>query len=89
MLTFSWPPNTTYIEVLARERQSQTNRNQQQSNSYSYYLFLRKATFRLRWPALKVGMDFYYCLACKLTQLDLMNSNKTVICNVVQKCQLS
>ena len=51
MLTCGWSPNTTYIEVFAREKQSQTNRNQQQSNSYSYYLFLRKATFRLRWPA--------------------------------------
>ena len=50
MLKCGWSPNTTYIEVLARERQSQTNRNQQQSNSHSYYL-LRKATFRLRWPA--------------------------------------
>ena len=27
----------------------------------------------------KVGMDFYHCLACKLSQLELMNSNKTVI----------
>ena len=31
MLTCGWPQNTTYIEVLARERQSQTNRNQQSS----------------------------------------------------------
>ena len=51
MLTCGWPPNSTYIEVLARKRQSQTNRNQQQSNSYSYYLFLRKAKFRFRWSA--------------------------------------
>ena len=37
----------------------------------------------------KVGMDFYYCLACKLSQLDQMSSNKTVIYNIMRKCHLS
>ena len=51
MLTCGWPPNTTYIEVWARERHRVKLIGISNKAIHSYYLFLRKATFRLRWPA--------------------------------------
>ena len=90
VLTCGWSPNTTYIEVLARERHRVkligiSNKAIHIPNIY----FQEKQNLGSAGQPVKVGMDFYCCLACKLTQLNLMNSNKTVIFNIMQKCHLS
>ena len=90
MLTCVWPPNTTYIEVLARERHRVkligiSNKAIRIPTIY----FKEKQHLGSAGQPVKVGMDFYYCLACKLSQLDPLNSNKTVVYNFMQKCHLS
>ena len=85
MLTYGWPPNTTYSEVLARERYRVkligiSNKAIRIPTIY----FKEKHYLGSAGQSVKVGMDFYYCLACKLSQLDPMNPNKTVIYNIMQ-----
>ena len=89
-LTLGWHPNTNYIDVMARERHRVklieiSNKAIQIPTIY----IKEKHYLGTAGQPVKVGMDFYYCLPCKLNQLDLMNSNKTVIYNIMQKCHLS
>ena len=90
MLTCDWPPNTNYIEVVARERHRvKLIGNSNKAIHIATIYFQEKQHLSSAGQPVKVGMDFCYCLACKLSQLDLMNSNKTVIYNIMQKCHLS
>ena len=90
MLTRDWPPNTTFNEVVARERHrvKLIGISNKAIHIPTIY-FKEKHYFGSADQPVKIGMDFYYCLACKLSQLDPTNSNKTVIYNIMQKCQLS
>ena len=83
-------PNTTYIDIMARERHRLkligiSNKAIRIPTIY----FKEKHYLGSAGQPVKVGMDFYYCLACKLSHLDLINSNKTVIYNIMQQGQLS
>ena len=90
MLTCGWPPNTTYIEVLARERyRVKLIGISNKAIHFPTIYFQEKQNLGSAGQPVKVGMDFYYCLACKLSQLDLMKTNETVIFNIMQKCHLS
>ena len=90
MLTCGWPPITTYIEVLARERpRVKLIGISKKAIHFPTIFFKEKQPLDSAGKPVKVGMDFYYCLASKLSQLDLMNSNKTVIYNIMQKRHLS
>ena len=90
MLTCGWNPNTTYIDVMARERHrvKLTGISNKAIHIPTIY-FKEKHYLGSAGQPVKVGMDFYYCLACKLSQLDQMNSNKTVKYYIMQKCHLS
>ena len=84
-LMCGWHPNTTYIDIMARERHRVkligiSNKAIRIPTIY----FKENHYLGSAGQSVKVGMDFYYCLACKLSQLDLMNSNKTVIYNIMQ-----
>ena len=90
MLTCDWSQNTTYIDIMARERHRVKLRGiSKKAIRIPTIYFKEKHYLGSAGQPVKVGMDFYYCLACKLSQLDLTNSNKTVIYNIMQKCLLS
>ena len=90
MLTCYWPPNTTFIEVLARERhRGKLIGISKKAIHIPTIYFQEKQHLGSAGQPVKVGMDFYYCLAFKLSQLDQINSNKTVIYYIMQKCHLS
>ena len=85
ILTRGWHPNTTYVDFMARERHRVkligiSNKAIRIPTIY----FKEKHFLGSAGQPVKVGMDFYYCLASKLSQLNLMNSNKTVINNIMQ-----
>ena len=90
ILTSGWHPNTTYIEVLARERHRVKLIGISNNAIHIPTIYFKEKHYLgSAGQPVKVGMDFYCCLACKLSPLDLMNSNKTVIYNIMQKCHLS
>ena len=68
MLTCDWPSNTNYIEVVARERHRVkligiSNKAIRIPTIY----FKEKQHLGSAGQPVKVGMDFHYCLACKLS----------------------
>ena len=90
MLTCDWPPNTTKIEVVVRERHRVKLKGiSNKAIHIPTIYFQEKQHLGSAGQPVEVGMDFYYCLACKLNQLELMNSNKKVIHKIMQKCHLS
>ena len=89
-LTRGWHPNTTYVDDMARERHRVKLIGTSNKAIQIPTIFIKEKHYLgSAGQPVKVGMDFHYYLACKLSQLDLINSNKKVIYKIMQKCHLS